>query len=345
MRLSIAMPVLVVALFALPGGATRAAKTDVLILMNGDHITGEIKKLEYGMLEYSTDSMSKIYIEWKDVRRLTSTSFFEVEIKNGSRYFGRFDEPVRDGALVVAQATGAVQLEMLEVVRVRPIKQTFWSRMDGSLSAGLNYTRASEVLQASFSFDTTYRHAHWESTFKLSSIITRQEGRDDQNRDDLSIDYIRFLKNRYFAGGVLAFQRNTELGIAFRTLVGGVAGRHLVQTNRQDFALGGGLATNYEETTSDSDAQQSLEAVATLVWRRYKFDTPKQNLTMSLTVFTGLTGGRRLRGSFDTNWRQEIVVKDFFLNIQLYDNYDSDPPTEDAGNNDFGIILSLGWSW
>ena len=46
-----------------------AAKTDVVILVNGNAITGEIESLEFGSLKYSTDSMGSVFIDWDDVER------------------------------------------------------------------------------------------------------------------------------------------------------------------------------------------------------------------------------------------------------------------------------------
>ena len=44
-----------------------AAKTDVIVLINGDHITGEVKDLSYGQLKFKTDHMGTIYIEWDKI--------------------------------------------------------------------------------------------------------------------------------------------------------------------------------------------------------------------------------------------------------------------------------------
>ena len=44
----------------------RAAKTDVVVLINGNDVTGEIKSLEFGELRYSTDSMGTVSIDWED---------------------------------------------------------------------------------------------------------------------------------------------------------------------------------------------------------------------------------------------------------------------------------------
>lgn len=38
-------------------------KTDIVILKNGDRVTGEIKNLEAGLLELKTDTMGTVYIQ------------------------------------------------------------------------------------------------------------------------------------------------------------------------------------------------------------------------------------------------------------------------------------------
>ena len=60
-------------------------KTDVIILKNGDRITGEIKKMERGRLSLSTDSMRTVSIEWEDVERITSQYYFEIETTVGNK--------------------------------------------------------------------------------------------------------------------------------------------------------------------------------------------------------------------------------------------------------------------
>ena len=52
--------------------AVAAPKTDVVVLENGDRVTGEIKGLEHNRLRLSTDHMGTIYIEWDKIARLSS---------------------------------------------------------------------------------------------------------------------------------------------------------------------------------------------------------------------------------------------------------------------------------
>ncbi len=36
------------------------------------------------------------------------------------------------------------------------------------------------------------------------------------------------------------------------------------------------------------------------------------------------------------------IVKDFFWNLNLYDQFDSEPLTDNAAKNDWGVVLSVG---
>ena len=64
------------------------AKLDSVRLVNGNEITGEIKRLLRGILSYGTDSMGTVAIEWDDVIAVTSNFNYEVRLENGMRYYG-----------------------------------------------------------------------------------------------------------------------------------------------------------------------------------------------------------------------------------------------------------------
>ena len=67
-----------------------AERTDVVILKNGDHLTGEVKKLERGRLKLKTDSMGTVYIEWDKIFQITAAETFEARLESGERHVGTF---------------------------------------------------------------------------------------------------------------------------------------------------------------------------------------------------------------------------------------------------------------
>ncbi len=78
-------------------GAAAHSKTDIVTLYNGDRITGEIKHLYGGLLQYGTDSMGTIKVEWQEIARVESRFHYEVRTSTGERLFGTIGPGERPG--------------------------------------------------------------------------------------------------------------------------------------------------------------------------------------------------------------------------------------------------------
>ena len=152
---SAALAAYLVLLAAVPPVSARE-KTDVVVLKNGDHLTGEVKGLEYARLRLKTDTMETVYVKWEEVAQVTSKYSFELELENGLRFFGSLGTPAEAGMVSVIESERTVGLALDQVVRIRPIKQRFWKRIDGSFSLGLSFTKASDVLRFSLNADARY---------------------------------------------------------------------------------------------------------------------------------------------------------------------------------------------
>jgi hypothetical protein len=109
----------------------QAARTDVVVLRNGDRITGEVKTLQFGRLQYKTDDIGTINIEGLDVAELTSSSVFEVEITDSTRYVGSL-ESRGNATMAVVGDTGTQVLDHAYVVGIYKLDRGFWKRLDGS---------------------------------------------------------------------------------------------------------------------------------------------------------------------------------------------------------------------
>src|SRR5277367_6327859 len=64
--------------------AAQAKRKDLVIMKNGDHLTGEVKKLENGVLYVDLDYVSgSIGLDWLQVEKVNTTGSFQVALKNG----------------------------------------------------------------------------------------------------------------------------------------------------------------------------------------------------------------------------------------------------------------------
>jgi hypothetical protein len=329
---------LLVALFE--AGACAEPRTDVVTLRNGDRVTGEIVRLDRGRLEFKTDDAGTLYIEWDKVVALQALRTYEVGLSDGRLFFGSL-RPGDPRQLVVATAGGPLPLAMWDVTTIAPIGRSFWKKLDGSVDLGYSYTRSSEISQLNLNVLTVYRKPRFEARLTLSGTLTKSG--DDDERDDrgaLQASYARYRGKRWFVAGGAGLESNESLGLRLRTQLAFSVGPRLVNTNRGQLTLGAGLAVNQERGV-DYDPTYNVEGI--LTWRAsyYRYDSPKTNFDFGLQYFPSFSNLGRHRLQLDTSVKQDIW-KDVFVALNVFDSYDSRPPSIAFNTNDVGVVLSFG---
>src|SRR5262245_34177953 len=174
-----------VAIVTVEAGTVYAqGKTDVVTLANGDHITGEVKGLDRGRLEFSTDDAGTLYLEWDKLTSVVAGRFVEVVTGDGRRYLGTLG-PAPARSITVVTAGAATTLSMSEVTLINPIGRSFWSKLDGSVDLGYSYTRSSGISQLNFNSDTTFRKPASQVRLIVSTTVT--DNNDGSGRDDRGV--------------------------------------------------------------------------------------------------------------------------------------------------------------
>lgn len=317
--------------------------TDVIYLTNGDRITGEILSLEFGTLRLETSNVGTITIEWPAVRAITSTYGFTIESRDGGRYTGVISGSDENQLALDLVVGGAVKLPLSEVVRLSQIESGFWNSINGSLSVGLNYTKASDTGSASLNFSATYRNPRIESTLTVSAnSTTTPEGTTDRNQLANSLRLVR--PGKQYWNFLSSFDRNEELGIDARIQLGAGFGRHLIQTKHTAVDGTLGLSFNNEWVTGQTDTNQSLEGVINGEWHIFRFSDPETSMVTTLSLFPSLTESNRWRSEFNITLSRDIY-KDFTLDLSYYNSYDSKPPDENASKSDYGIVTSVSYKF
>ena len=286
--------------------------------------------------------MGTLDIEWDKIVELVSPSFFEIETTDGSRYYGSF-ESVSAGQLGVNLEGQTTPLELWRVVRIRPIKSSFWDRIDGSINLGASYTKSSEIGQGSLSISVGARRPKYEFSTKFDTTITVQPDEPDQSRTAGSAAYLRLLGNRWYVPGTVRFERNTDLGLDLRSSVGAGLGRYFLQSNRSILRGGAGMVLN-EENPVEGESSANVEAFVGTSYSYFTYDTPKTNISTNFLLYVSLNVSGRYRTEFDLSLQREIV-RDFTVGVTAYDSYDSKPPAGSTSTHDLGISLTVGWTF
>jgi Protein of unknown function, DUF481 len=326
-----------------------AAKVDVIVLRNGDRITGEVKSLSRGKLDYSTDDAGRLAVEWVKVARISSPRSFEVEVASGVTYFGALVAAGLDGTLVVEGARTDT-LSVTSVVRIDALDARFFQRVKAYLDLGFTFAKANRATTLNAAGETAYRGSTYGSTFSFDSYAQGQESAPTTSRNTVGLEVTRYLPERFSAIVLVGTEQNDELNLDLRLSAAALLGRILTQSNSSEVGVGVGLALTRERfspTDADSGAggetSNNLEGLVAARWDAFRFDSPKLDFSNSLNLFPSLTTGGRIRGEFTTRLKYELL-SDFNVGLTLTDTFDSKPP-EGATKNDFITTFTIGWSY
>ncbi len=344
LRLSRFFSSIVLAAAVLTVSQSAMADTDVVEFGNGSRLIGEVKSMGRGRLSFDTDATGIIRIEWGDVEHLSADRDIQVEILTGARFFGRISRSEQGSAVIVETEDGPIELENQLIVSMNPIESSWKEAIDLRVSAGYNFTKASNVTQMNVGVDLSYRTRKRISSADFSSVISNSSNNESSQRQSLDLNYTRLRANRWLNDGGIRFERNDELGLNLRTSLSAGGGRILTQTDHSSVMLKGGLKATRENSFNEPEDIDSLESYVKTIWEWYRYDTPQLDWSTSLEIIPSLTESGRVRGEFDATLRWEII-NDFFWQLEFYESYDNQPQSVTGSQTDYGVTTSVSYKF
>ena len=209
--------------------------SDRIYLKNGDRITGTIKELDRGKLRIKTITMDTVLLNWVDVESIQSNTYLRIATTDGQFGYGRVQKSDLSENLQILNDGETLEIPALEIASMKPIRvdESFWHRIEGDVKAGVNYTKASDILLINVGSNLRLLEEKYEIDFRFNWNETQKTETHDSSRADLSSDYTRFLGDRWFWKGSAGLERNQELGTDLRTIVGGSAGKYFLQSKQR----------------------------------------------------------------------------------------------------------------
>jgi putative salt-induced outer membrane protein YdiY len=337
-------------LFAYPCFGKR--KDDVVIMNNGDKFTGEIKALQYGELIFKSSYMKDdVHLDWKEVKAMESQDAFIVGLSDGKRVTGFIS---KDGGgpsdsssptklKIVAEGT-AVDVAPSDVIAIGQREVSFWNQLTGSISYGFDFSSGNTATTSSLSADVAFRTTKNSVQLATSSQFGSQANAKDTNRFTFDSQYARMITYKWLAGGLFSLLKSNQQDLQLRSTYGAAIGRRFLQTDKTALTLFAGGAYSHESYVPQpgtEPARNNAEALLGVKFSTFRFKT--LNINSQTLLFPSLSDPGRLRISSQSNLRIELI-RNFYWNFQLYENYDTRPPIN-APKNDLGLTTSLGWTF
>jgi putative salt-induced outer membrane protein YdiY len=335
-------------LLMIPGGASSAARKDSVLMKNGDHLTGEVKKLENGILYIDLNYVSgSIGLDWSQVDRMESTGVYQITLQDGTHLVGTLQKVQIDKAAEKNVAINAesrlLQVPASEVVDVESQQRNFWRQLRGNVSLGASYTSGNSQTALNSDDNVNYRAKLWAAGASYTSSFSGQSGSSETNLQEVQAAGERYFGRNSFVFALSDFLHSSQQQLNLRSTLGGAYGEYWVRTNEHTLRWFGGIVYTHEDFQSGSSqpTQQNVEGLVGAQYELFYFD--RYALQSQLLLFPGLSDFGRIRATTKSTLRVKLR-NNFSLSFSLWDNYDSRPPVT-AKKNELGVSTNVGWTF
>jgi hypothetical protein len=325
---------------------------DIIVLQNGDRITGEIKGLSAGVLKvdlsYADGALS---LDWSKVARVESPQLFIIQTENGSVYTGALatvGDTSKITALTIKVEGGdktEVAVERSQVVRMMETSESFLQSLSGAIDFGSVYSKGNNATQYDLSSDVEYRKERWGIDGSFTSTLSASTGASTATYNRLGVAAYRLMpwENYFYStfGGIL---RSSTQGIDLQTRWGLGAGRFLKNTNRVRFSVILGPVwqrSKYRPEIVPVGTQTVYGAAILTDLNIFLFK--KTNLSAKGTVAPALSDLGRVFADMDVSYYWKIFGN-FSWNVTFYGNWDTAPPPTFTGS-DYGYSSGIKWTF
>ena len=323
------------------------AQNDTLILNNQDVIVGEIKEMNRGILTIETDySDSDFQIEWEKIARIISTQKYTVSTTEKELLTDAVISTPAPGKLKIVALEGTREVAIDDIVYLRGLDNTFWSKMSANIDFGYSITKANNLRQFNADAVVSYKSRHWVLGANFRQVRSTQDEVDPVRRVEGGINGDYTFNSGIFIGARLNFLSNTEQNLDLRTtgIVG--VGYYFVRSNQLYWNVFVGPAVNVENVSNPEDItlepaedRQSLEGVVGTELNLY--DIGDLNLLTNVYWYPSITESGRNRVDYRFDVKYDLPL-DFYVKAGFTLNYDSQPAAG-ASESDYVILTGFGW--
>ncbi len=150
---------------------------DVVVLKNGDRLTGEIKGLTRGELKFKASYMAEaVRLDWARVDRLESKSTFMVYLIDGTLVTDSVRlmpaNTTETDNFAIGRDQKTVRVRQMDVLRITPVEARFWRQLEGSIDFGFGFTSGNDQYQVDLIAVATYRKGDHSLTGTIDSAFS-----------------------------------------------------------------------------------------------------------------------------------------------------------------------------
>ncbi len=328
-----------------------ADKFDWIKLKSGEWLKGKIDGMRDGSLEFDSDELDDLKLDWDDVAELRSAGEQTILITGRVTHAGKLT--IKDGKILL-EATGKAPMhfERSELRAFIPGLSADGSHWSGKVSLGATL-RSGNTDQTDL---TSYMFARrdtaatrWDS--KFNGAYSKVSGIETANNQRVDSRFDWFFSQRLFLTPLnLTYYRDPFQNIGYRVTAAAYLGYDLTSQNKMDWDIFLGPA--YQGTKADS-AQPGVDetdgTAAVVFGTNYGWDiTPKIEFDLQYTVTVPVPDSQNYNHHMQAMLSIDLVGS-LELDISLIWDRFNNPLADASGStpekDDYRTVIGLGFDF
>lgn len=323
---------------------TGNGMADEVWIKNGDHLSGEIIRMEKKTLTFKTSYAGEILVNWEEISAIITDSPIQVVLSDGTSVRG----------IVTTDETGKLQVktellqepltfDLAQVDFINPKPPGPSLKLSGRVNVGVDISKGNTDTE-SYHVDGELVARTEKNRYIVGAEFNLEKESDRKTADNalLYMSYDHFLTEKWFFYTNADFEKDEFKDLNLRTTVGAGSGYQFFETKLKNLSVRGGLAyvnEDYDIEDQDQDYSAGRWAVR---YDQYFFEKFVQ-------FFHHHEGIVSLEDTEDIFIRTRTGLR-FPLgksfNITAQYNWDWDnSPAPDKDRVDERYLFTLGYSW
>jgi hypothetical protein len=318
---------------------------DTIVLVNGQTLIGEVRYSDLGSMTIDDIDLKMLNVKLYKIKKLVIGEKLRIETVDKKFYFGSLKTAEKEGWAVIYSSTGdTIPIRITHIYELISLEGGFFKRLKGNVSVGFSFNKSSDIGQLNFGANVLYSAKNLDYQFMINSIGTLDSG--SFSSDNINIQFLSdyALTETWFLVAGVQYQRNLELSIARRYLgLAGMGNQLFIKKNWRLQALTG-MSFSQEKSIEGVSSSLLYEIPLMFQFNFYQFRHPDIQISSTQAAYFSLSQPGRVRYDGNTNFSWQII-RYFYLNLNPYTNFDSQPP---AGNNstfDYGVVFGISYKF
>jgi putative salt-induced outer membrane protein YdiY len=320
---------------------------DWIQLNSGEWLKGEFKVLYDDSVEFDSDELGLLSLDWADIKQVRGAAAFAVNIEGRDDVVGNLQV---DGDRIMIVADEETQefnrADVISIAHGAPKESNYWS---AKFSLGLNISQGnSDKQDLNLALNTKRRTADTRFLTDYLGFYSKSDHIKTDDNHRLRSTYDIFKTRQFFWRPLLGeVFRDPFQNIDYQITVGAGAGYQLIDNSKTEWSIQGGPAFKYTKFDTVEDGENKSESTPAL-WAGTNYDRAlngKMDLILGYsTVIGNQDSGGYTHHAIATLETELLSWLDFDTSF-IWDHIQN--PTRDSDGsipdkNDYRFVIGLG---